>query len=145
MRRPPLPALAAACCSCWLALAPPAAGLELLDATVPPAPEKGADVPLSMRVDNRGGAADSLLRVRCPVAHFTEKRTIDQGEGGKAHREVSAIPIPADAAQELGPEGFHVVLLQTTQPLRADETFSCAVSFKAAGPKQVPVKVRAAP
>lgn len=132
----------AACC---VALPTAAIAVEIVDATVPPAAEKGVDVPLSMRIENRGGGEDSLLRVRCPVAHFTEKRTVDQGEGGSAFREVSAIPVAADAAQELGPEGFHVVLLQTTQPLRAGETFSCAVSFKSAGAKQMPVTVRGAP
>lgn len=137
--------LALAAVGCLAAAAGPAAfAMEVVDATVPPAAEKGVDLPLTMRIDNKGGGEDSLVRVRCPVAQFTEKRTVDQGEGGTAHREVTAIPVPADGDQELGPEGFHVVLLQTTQPLRAGESFSCAFSFKVAGPRQVPVTVRAA-
>lgn len=122
-----------------------AVALELSAAWVPVAAETGVDVPLYLTIDNRTGASDSLLRVRCPVAHFTEKRTVDQGEGGTAHREVNAIPIPADATLQLQPEGFHVVLLQTTQPLRAGETFSCALSFKGAGPQQVAVTVASTP
>lgn len=119
----------------------PAASLEVSGAWVPPAEETGADVPLYLTVDNGAGAPDALLRVRCPVAHFTEKRTVDRGEGGTAHREVNSIPVPADASLRLEPEGFHVVLLQTTQPLRAGDTFSCALSFKEAGRQEVEVRV----
>lgn len=118
-----------------------AASLEVSGAWVPPAEATGADVPLYFTVENGGGAADALLRVRCPVAHFTEKRTVDKGEGGTAHREVNSIPVPADASLRLQPEGFHVVLLQTTQPLRAGDTFSCALSFKEAGRREVEVRV----
>lgn len=122
-----------------------AEAITLSAASVPATAAAGADVPLSMRIDNRGDSADSLVRVRCPVAQFTEKRTVDQGEGGTAHREVNAIPVPGNGAEDLTPTGFHFVLLQTKQPLRAGETFTCAVSFKAAGPMQLPVTVAEAP
>jgi copper(I)-binding protein len=129
-----------------LALTAPAAAaeatVELADGRVPVAEQVGADVPLYLTVVNRAAVEDSLMRVRCPVAHFTEKRTVDKGEGGTAFREVNSIPIPAQGTLEMGPEGYHVVLLQTTQPLRAGDTFSCAVSFKAAGPQQVAVTVQ---
>lgn len=118
-----------------------AAPLQVSGAWVPPAEETGADVPLYLTVENPGGAPDALLRVRCPVAHFTEKRTVDKGEGGTAHREVNSIPVPADASLRFEPEGFHVVLLQTTQPLRPGDTFSCALSFKEAGRQEVEVRV----
>lgn len=117
--------------------------LELADGRVPVAEALGADVPLYLTVANRAAAPDALLRVRCPVAHFTEKRTVDKGEGGTAFREVSSIPIPAQGTLELGPEGFHVVLLQTTQALRQGDSFTCALSFKQAGPQQLQVTVTA--
>jgi copper(I)-binding protein len=118
-----------------------AAPVELSGAWVPPAEEKGVDVPLLMTVANRAGEPDALLRVRCPVAQFSEKRTVDRGEGGMAHREVNSIPIPANGTLQLAADGFHVVLLQTTQPLREGDRFDCAVSFKGAGPQQVAVTV----
>jgi copper(I)-binding protein len=127
------------------AAAPAVAAIELAGAWVPATAEKGADVPLHLTVANNTDRPDELQRVRCPVAQFTEKRTVDQGEGGTAHREVRSIPVPANATTRLEPEGFHVVLLQTTQPLREGEAFTYAVSFKAAGPKEVVVTVKPPP
>lgn len=115
--------------------------LELADGRVPVAEAVGADVPLYLTVVNRAAEPDALLRVRCPAAHFTEKRTVDKGEGGTAFREVSSIPIPAQGTLEMGPEGFHVVLLQTTQMLRQGDRFACALSFKQGGPQQLQVTV----
>ncbi len=119
------------------------AGLELSDAWVAPTDRKGGDVPLYVTVANVGGQPDTLLRVRCPVAQFTEKRTVDRGEGGTASREVRSIPIPADHTLILEPHGFHIMLLQTTQPLLQGDTFSCALTFEQAGSKEVVVAVKA--
>ena len=119
------------------------APIELSEAWVPAAGETGADVPLYLTITNRTDQADSLLRVRCPVAQFTEKRTVDKDEGGTAFREVNSIPVAANGTTRLEAEGFQVVLLQTTQPLREGDRFECAVSFKGAGPRQVAVTVAA--
>ena len=118
-------------------------GIELSAAWVPPVDRKGGDVPLYLTIANRSGQADTLLRVRCPVAQLTEKRTVDRGEGGTASREVRSIPVPPDATLALEPHGFHIVLLQTTRPLQAGATFTCTLTFQQAGPKEVEVTVKA--
>jgi copper(I)-binding protein len=123
--------------------ADPSGSLELSKAWVPVVEQRGADTPLFMTVVNHSAEPDDLLRVRCPVAHFSEKRTTDYGEGAPAGREVRSIPIPANGTQVLKPGGYHVMLLKTTEPLEPGKTFSCSVSFKKAGSQQVQVAVSA--
>jgi periplasmic copper chaperone A len=122
-----------------------AAGSEMLhisDAWVPASNQIGIDVPLSMTIANASEDADSLLRVRCPVANFSEKHTVDRGEGAPAMRPISAIPVAARSDTLLKPDQFHLMLLQTRQPLNAGETFRCAVIFQKAGTIETEVRVR---
>ena len=116
--------------------------LEITDAWVPASSSSGIDVALSMTINNASDDADSLLRVRCPVANFSEKHTVDRGEGSPAMRAVSAIPIAARTGAELKPERFHLMLLQTRQPLVSGETFRCAVIFQKAGTIETEVHVK---
>ncbi len=120
-------------------------GLSVTEAWVAPSPQVGADIPLSFTVRNAAGAPDALLRVRCPVANFTTKHTVDRGEGGKAMREVPQIPIPPGGTVVLKPTEFHVMLLQTRQPLEAGARFNCAIVFQKAGTIETEVEVRQSP
>ena len=116
--------------------------LAIADAWVAASGQIGIDVALSMTVNNGSGDADSLLRVRCPVANFSEKHTVDRGEGSPAMRAVSAIPIAARSSVEMKPERFHLMLLQTRQPLVSGETFRCTVIFQKAGTIETEVHVK---
>ena len=116
--------------------------LQITDAWIPATSQIGSDVPLSMTIDNASDNADSLLRARCPVANFSEKHTVDRGEGSPAMRAVSAIPIAARTGSVLKPDQFHLMLLQTRQPLVAGETFRCTVIFQKAGTIETEVRVR---
>ena len=102
-----------------------------------------ADTPLFMTIANRGDAADSLLRARCPpdIADFTEKHATDRGEGGLAMREVKNFAIPAQGTVTLAPGGNHLMLLQVREPLTAGRTFTCSIVFQKAGTVTVEVKV----
>ena len=51
------------------------------------AEQVGGNVALSMTIKNEADVADALLRVRCPVANFSEKHTVDRGEGSPAMRD----------------------------------------------------------
>jgi periplasmic copper chaperone A len=116
--------------------------LEITDAWVPASSQTGIDVPLSMTIANASDNADSLVRVRCPVANFSEKHTVDRGEGSPAMRSISAIPIAARTGAVLKPDQNHLMLLQTREPLVAGETFRCAVIFQKAGTIEAEVRVR---
>ncbi|WP_174514134.1 copper chaperone PCu(A)C [Methylocella tundrae] len=103
--------------------------------------EVPADAPLYMTITNAGDSDDQLLRVHCPVANFTEKRTIDQGEGAPASREIKSIPIAAHGTVVLTANTFHVMLLKTTQKLESGTRFTCSAAFKNAGKIDIEVSV----
>ena len=105
----------------------------------------GADVPLLMTIKNEADVADTLVRVGCPVANFTEKHIVDRGEGAPAMRAVPAIPIAANSTIVLKPDGYHVMLLQTRQTLTEGETFTCTVVFQKAGTIETEVRVSRSP
>ncbi len=120
-----------------------ASSLEI-SAAWSPASDKSLDLPVYMSIKN-GGENDDLLRVKCPtVAHFTEKRTTDHGEGAPSVREVKAISVPGSATTELKPGGLHIALLKIMAPTIVGDQFSCEITFRRAGRVNVNVEVRAA-
>ena len=121
------------------------AALKVADAWVPAADKVGVDVPLLLTIQNEAGPEDALLRVRCPVANFSERHTVDRGEGAQAMRSVRSIPIAAAGTTVLKADGFHIMLLQTRQPLAAGDKFTCAIDFQKAGTIETEVNVRSLP
>jgi hypothetical protein len=119
--------------------------VKISQAWVPPAQQAGGDLPLLMTIKNEADIADTLLRVRCPVANFAEKHIVDRGEGAPAMRAVPTIPIAANSTIVLKPDGYHVMLLQTRQALTEGETFTCAVVFQKAGTIETEVHVSRSP
>ena len=119
--------------------------LQVTSARVPASDEIGVDLPLLMTIRNDATEADAILRVRCPFANFSEKHTVDRGEGAPAMREVKSIPIPQNKTIELKRDGYHVMLLQTRQKLVDGETFTCAVVFQKAGTKETEVQISRMP
>ena len=126
----------------FAALSPAAAAdLKVSDAWVPAASAAGVDIGLYMTIKNDAAEPDALTRVSCPFANFSERRTVDVGEGGLADRAIPNIPIAAHSMLTLTAKSYHVALLQTRDKLTAGESFSCRVSFRTAGPMDVKVTV----
>lgn len=122
------------------ALGNDAAGVQL-EKVWAPAGDKGIDLPIYMTIANAGDA-DDLLRVECPsVAHFSEKRTVDYGEGAPAAREVRAIPVKAQGATLLQPGGYHLTLLKITNAVAVGDSFECQIYFRRSGMQSVKVSV----
>jgi periplasmic copper chaperone A len=119
--------------------------VKISDAWVHAAEQAGGNVVLSMTIKNEADVADTLLRVRCPVANFSEKHTVDRGEGSPAMRAIPSIPIPASSTTVLKPDAYHVMLLQTRQTLAADQAFNCSIIFQKAGTIETEVKVHGLP
>jgi hypothetical protein len=119
--------------------------LQVTNARVPASDQVGVDLPLLMTIRNEGAEADAISRVRCSIANFSEKHTVDRGEGGLAMRAVKSIPIPENKTIELTRDGYHVMLLQTRQKLVDGEKFTCAVVFQNAGTKETEVQVSPTP
>jgi periplasmic copper chaperone A len=109
------------------------------------ADEIGIDIPLSLTIRNEDDAPDALLRARCPVTNFSEKHTVDHGEGAPAMRSIPSIPIPPKSTVVLSASEYHVMLLQTRRPLTVDERFVCVLVFQKAGAIEAEVEVRRSP
>jgi copper(I)-binding protein len=118
--------------------------LQILQAWVPATEQPGGDLPLLMTIKNDSASPDALLRVRCPFANFSERHTVDRGEGAPAKRAIPSIPIPAGGTFELKPDGYHVMLLQTRQKLAQGDTLTCSVTFQKAGLLETEVHVKKA-
>jgi hypothetical protein len=99
------------------------ATLKVVDAWVPVTDKVGADVPLLL----------------------TERHTIDRGEGAPAMRMIRSIPIAGGGTTVLKADGYHIMLLQTRQPLAAGEGFKCSIDFQKAGTIETEVNVRTFP
>ena len=54
------------------------------------------------------------------------------------------VPVVEHWTLVLAPGKYHVMLLETTQPLKEGQIFSCTVAFRKAGNQQVEVKVATA-
>jgi periplasmic copper chaperone A len=121
-----------------------AAGTEVLEAWTPAGGKSGGEAPLYMTVVNNGSAADTLARVRCPVAWASEQRITDRGEGAPSSRSVKSVSIPANATVKFEHGGYYVALLQLKEPLREGDSFSCSMTFGSGGPRDVTVKVAGA-
>ena len=119
--------------------------IRITDAWVAASDRVGGDAVLSMTVKNETDVADALMRVRCPVANFSEKHTIDRGEGAPAMRSIPSIPIAAGTTTVLKQDAYHVMLLQTRQAFAVGESFKCSIVFQKGGTIETEVKVRASP
>ncbi len=119
--------------------------VKISDAWVHAAEQVGGNVVLSMTIKNEADVADTLLRLRCPVANFSVKHTVDRGEGSPAMREIPSIPIAASGTTVLKSDAYHVMLLQTRQALAAGEAFNCSIVFQRAGTIETEVKVHGLP
>jgi copper(I)-binding protein len=122
-----------------------AEAIKISDAWVHAADQAGSNVALSMTIKNEADSADALMRVRCPVANFSERHTVDRGEGTPAMRSIPSIPIAANAITVLKPDAYHVMLLQTRQALVAGEAFDCSIVFQKAGTIETEVKIHKKP
>ena len=119
--------------------------IKISDAWVHAADQVGGNVTLSMTIKNEAEVADALMRVRCPVANFSERHTVDRGEGAPAMRPIPSIPIAASTTTVLKPDAYHIMLLQTRQALVAGEAFNCSIFFQKAGTIETEVKIRKLP
>ena len=50
-----------------------------------------------MTIRNDSTSPDALMRVRCAAANFSEKHTVDRGEGAPAMRPMHSLPLAADS------------------------------------------------
>ncbi|MCF3934555.1 copper chaperone PCu(A)C [Acuticoccus sp. M5D2P5] len=98
-------------------------------------PPPGADVAGGyMTITNDGTADDRLLAASVPFASTVEVHEMAVNDGTMTMRAVDGgLMIPAGAAVELAPGGYHIMMMGLTEAPRAGDTVPITLEFENAG------------
>lgn len=110
--------------------------------TTPPGAKVGGAY---LSIDNRGKAADKLVRASSPRAGSVELHTMSMDGNVMRMRQVPAIEVAPGATVKLAPGGLHVMLQELKQPLKKGERFPMTLVFERAGEVKVEIVVEDAP
>ncbi|RFC65268.1 copper chaperone PCu(A)C [Fulvimarina endophytica] len=143
--------LLAASAALTLALSAPAfahdykAGEIVIDhpwtrATPPNAPVAGGYLTL----DNRGSSEDRLLGGSSPVASDVQIHEMSMDDGVMKMRQITdGLAVPAGEAVELSPGGYHLMLMDLSEPLKEGARVPLTLRFEKAGDVEVELAVEA--
>jgi periplasmic copper chaperone A len=92
-------------------------------------------------VENASLTPDKLIGVASPAAGSTEMHQMVVDGGVMKMRAVSMLEIPAGGKLELKPGGYHLMLLDLKQPMRAGDKVPLTLTFQNAGSIVVSVEV----
>lgn len=94
-------------------------------------------------IRNAGRQPDELIGGRSPVSKSVEVHRMSMENNVMVMREIPGIAIAASGKVSMdrgGRDGYHLMLMGLTQPLKEGDTFAATLVFRNAG--EVPVKVR---
>jgi copper(I)-binding protein len=107
-------------------------------ATVPGQPSGAA----YFSIENAGKTADKLIAVSSPIAKSAEIHTMTMEGNVMKMREASAIDLAPGAKVSMKPgDGYHIMLMGLTKPLKKDDKFPMTLTFEKAGKVDVEVRV----
>ena len=94
-------------------------------------------------IENKGAAADRLVRASSPMASRVEIHTMNMDANGVMRmREIDAIDLAPKARVQMKPgAGLHFMLIGLKQPLKEDATFPMTLEYEHAGKVEVEVIV----
>lgn len=94
-------------------------------------------------IQNRGGAADRLLRARAEVCETVElHETIMDGDRMMMQPVENGIVIPAQSSAKLEPRGRHIMLMGLKRSLAVGDSVELYLDFEKSGTKTVFSAVR---
>jgi len=87
-----------------------------------------------MTIANSGGEADTLLSAASPVADHGELHVMAMKGGVMTMRAVDGgVPIPAGGTVKLAPDGFHIMFVTLSAPLKEGDKLPVTLTFAKAG------------
>jgi copper(I)-binding protein len=92
-------------------------------------------------VDNAGNTADRLVRASTPIAAAVALHQMALDGGVMRMRAVPSIEVIPGGKLELTPSGYHLMLLDLKQPLKAGDRFPLTLTFERGGTIQIAVSV----
>src|SRR5215471_14230405 len=96
----------------------------------PPGARTGA---VYFTVDNASNESERLMRASSPVSGGVALHQMAHEDGVMKMRAVPSVEIGPGGRLELKPDGYHLMLIDLKQPLRAGETFPLMLTFERAG------------
>ncbi len=92
---------------------------------------------------NETGSHDALVGASSPAAATVEIHETMAGDSGMMGMQpVEKIFVPAGGTVELKPGGYHLMLIDLTQPLQAGKTIELTLTFEKAPPVTVIAEIR---
>ena len=120
----------------------PAAGVRVGHAYASPSRPGAANGAVYATIENAGAAPDRLLRASTRAAARVELHTMALESGVMRMREVEAVALPARQTVSMRPgQGFHLMLMQLTAPLKSGESFPLVLEIEKGGKVEVKVEV----
>jgi copper(I)-binding protein len=109
--------------------------------------DMGMNGPVSaayMLIENRGGAADRLLRASTDAAAVVEihETQIDDQGVGRMRPLVEGLEIPANGSVRLEPGGYHIMLMDLRRDLVAGEIVRLTLTFESGKEITVEAEIR---
>jgi len=95
-------------------------------------------------VSNHGAGADRLVGASTPVADKAQLHTMIDDNGVMKMRPVASTEVKPGAPLTLKPGGYHLMLMDLTQPLKEGDHFPLVLDFAKAGKVETEVKVEKA-
>jgi copper(I)-binding protein len=93
-------------------------------------------------LENTGKAGDKLIRASTTMAKSVEMHTMSMDKDIMRMREVGAIDVPPGAKIVMQPgDGYHFMLIDLKQPLKAGDKFPMTLVFEKFGPLEVSISV----
>lgn len=96
-----------------------------------------------LSITNNTGQADRLLAAECDAARAVELHETRMENDIMAMRQVDGIDIPAGATVELKPGGYHIMLIDLNQELKAGQKLALTLVFENAGRVALEAEIRA--
>lgn len=97
-----------------------------------------------MTIENRGKAGDKLLSATSPAAQSVEMHTMSMDGNVMKMRQASEIAVAPAARVVMQPgDGYHLMLLGLTRPLKAGDKLPLTLVFEKAGKTEVSIAVEA--
>lgn len=110
----------------------------------PTAPGQPHGAVFIQSIRNAGAQGDQLIGARADVSKTMEVHRMTMENNIMKMREIPAIEIPANGEVSLAKgsrQGYHLMLMNLKQPLKAGDQFPVTLIFKQAGEQQVTITV----
>jgi len=96
-----------------------------------------------LSIENSGSTVASLVSAASPVAGAVELHQMAVDGGVMTMRAVRTLDVPPGGKLELKPGGYHIMLLDLKQPLRAGDKIPLKLTFQNIGTIEVSLDVEA--